>query len=759
MKNIKNIFLSAVGLLIGFSSCSDEFLKDKKDYNRMTTIDVYSDRQQATAVFATIYKQILSRYNSPLCGSDPLMRQDQSTGGKQNIFSEEMTGWKSANYTGQITKNVKAGNHISNPPYWNDPRDNVKNFNNFERYTLFPTIYVINDFIKEIDSSRSLIVDDEFWDHLKGQAMFARAWLYFDAAREWGGFPYYCTELDMPENGDRSPRMPMQECIDKICADFEAAAKLLPESWKGENYGRFTSVAALAMSARARLFMASPIFNANWDDPSSKRWQVALAANLTALEAANKAGYGTSVTDIESWDKAFYNYNGTFNPESIITVLMSDDPLVSGTFNKWEAKIRPGAVVSGESAGVPAPDEVLKAFPMKDGRMATAENGYDDEKFYRNRDPRFYRTFAFSGCEWSLAKESKQIWLFTYKYSDNESNMYRYTDSTKGDGGAKGKSRAIVWKMSNPNLGIGAEESSGTDVMEYRYGELLLNVAECYAAQGKAGESLEYLGRIRSRVGISNANNYGLGNISDRYQLIKAVLNERQVELAYEGKRSWDLKRWLLFEGGAGFDPNIGGGYDAATGKYDPIASWGAGWKIYDGKNGRPEYSRTNNVLTKLGLTPLSGTKHTSKIWGYDLDNVHAVEEYIGTEINHPLLDNVLYTAVPGITRSMNEVDRNAAFDKLEAFYDGVGMKTYDPIEKMGHKYGMESGSKETDQNFLFAWRGWYYIYPIHYDMYDPAKGNSWIEQTAGWMIENRTPSCLTVDEQNGTYYYCTPEE
>lgn len=165
----------------------------------MTTIDVYSDRQQATAVFATIYKQILSRYNSPLCGSDPLMRQDQSTGGKQNIFSEEMTGWKSANYTGQITKNVKAGNHISNPPYWNDPRDNVKNFNNFERYTLFPTIYVINDFIKEIDRSRSLIVDDEFWDHLKGQAMFARAWLYFDAAREWGGFPYYCTELDMPE--------------------------------------------------------------------------------------------------------------------------------------------------------------------------------------------------------------------------------------------------------------------------------------------------------------------------------------------------------------------------------------------------------------------------------------------------------------------------------------------------------------------------------------------------------------------------------
>lgn len=757
MKNIFKVYIGTVSLLIGISSCSDDFLKQKKDYNNMTTVDVYSDRSQATAVFATIYKQILSRYNSPLCGSDPLMRQDQTTGGKQYIFSEEMTGWKGDNYSGSIQKTVKAGNHIANPPYWNDPRNNTANFNNFNRYTLFPTVYVINNYIQEIDRSRSLIADEEFWNHLKGQAMFVRAWLYFDAAREWGGFPYYCTETDMPAEADRSPRLPIQDCIDKICVDFEAAAKLLPEKWDNENYGRFTSVAALAMSARARLFMASPIFNANWDEAGSKRWQAALNASLAALSAADKAGYGTSVNDIESWDKAFYNYNGAFNPESIITLLMNDDPLVNGVFNKWEGKIRPSSIANNDGSGIPAPDEILKAFPMNDGRPATVENGYDDEKFYRNRDPRFYRTFAFSGCEWPGV--NKQIWLFAYKYSSTQSNMYRYTDGRKGDGAAQGKSRAIVWKMADPATAIGAESTSRTDIMEYRYGELLLNVAECYAAQGNSSECLRFLGKIRSRVGISGANNYGLGNISGRYELIKAVLNERQIELAYEGKRSWDLKRWLLFEGGAGFDPNIGGGYNSSTGAYNPDMAWGSGWKIYDGKSGRPDYSKMNNVLTRLGMKPLSGTKHTSKIWGYDLDNVHQVEEYINDQVNHPLIDNSLYKAVPSIKRSMTEVERNAAFDKLEAFYNGVGIKTYNPIEKMGHKYGMDSGSKNTDQNFLFAWRGWYYIYPIHYDMYDAAKGNSWIEQTAGWMIENRTPSCLTVDEQNGTYYYCTPEK
>lgn len=54
--------------------------------------------------------------------------------------------------------------------------------------------------------------------------------------------------------------------------------------------------------------------------------------------------------------------------------------------------------------------------------------------------------------------------------------------------------------------------------------------------QGNAGECLKYLGMIRARVGISSANNYGLGSISDRYQLLKAVLNERQIELAYRRK-------------------------------------------------------------------------------------------------------------------------------------------------------------------------------------------------------------------------------
>jgi hypothetical protein len=753
MKFKYSIIAMAV-ILLGVTACSDQFLEEKRDYNNLIPVDIYKDKVQAGAVFAVIYKQILGAYNSPLCGADPLMRQGVNTGGQQYFLTEEIpSGYVSSNivgdgkYNGNNDKTTKAGNHINNPPYWNDPSNGGTNanFNNFTRKTLFPTVYLINDYILAIDRSRSLIDDDDFWDALKGQAIFARAWLYFDAIRLWGGVPYYCTETDTPLPTDRSLRMSIQDCIDKICADFKTASELLPPKWDANNEGRFTSVAALAMISRARLYAASPVFNASWDNTGSTRWQAALDAGLAAETAANAAGYGTSVNNIDSWDKAFYNYDGmTFNPEAIIKVPKSDAS--GGVGNTWENYIRPGVVRNGTQAGLPAPEQMIGLFPLKNGKRPTVDNGYNDEKFYRNRDPRFYRTFAFSGCEWPGT--DIQVWLYAYKY---DATTYRYTDGSSGDNGAMKKSRAIVWKMSDPNVATASLTASTTDILEYRYAEILLNVAECYAAKGDAGNCLNYLKKIRQRVGIDAADNYGLGSISDSYALIEAVLYERFVELAYEGKRTWDMKRWLLYEGGAGFDPRL----VAIDGNniYNPEEAYGMGWKLYNGTNGRPTYTKTDNVLTRLGLSRYSGTKHRGKIWGYDLSTAHAV-----TETNHPLKNHSDLLAVPPIKRDMDEDIRNAAFDKLETFYTNAGLVTIEPANvNIGLKYAMDSGNNAKEQGFLFAWRGWYYIYPIHYDMYTLGKGNVWITQTEGWMTANANPSG-TIAEQDGTYVYCLPE-
>ncbi len=86
------------------------------------------------------------------------------------------------------------------------------------------------------------------------------------------------------------------------------------------------------MISRARVYAASPVFNANWDNPASERWQAALDASLAAEAAANGAGYGSSVSNIDSWDKAFYAFNGMHNPEAIIKIPKSDN-VIHGAFN------------------------------------------------------------------------------------------------------------------------------------------------------------------------------------------------------------------------------------------------------------------------------------------------------------------------------------------------------------------------------------------------------------------------------------------
>jgi hypothetical protein len=744
----KNIMKNRIFLIIGIGlllsvSCNDDFLEEKRDYSIMSSQDIFSDPKQAEAVFAEIYKKILEKYIAPVFGSDPLMRHNDNAG-KNCFLTEELPvtsptgsglsapGLGDARYMNSVSKTTFAGNHIAGTFYWN--AGSGTQFNSWAQPLLYPAIYNINQYITEIDVYSSVYNHGpRFWDYLKGQALFARAWLYFDAVRLWGGLPYYTTEQDTPNNDDRSSRLSIDECIEKICADFANAAALLPAEWDADNYGRFTSVAALAMISRVRLYAASPVFNASWDNANSRRWQAAADATVSALEAANSAGY-TGVASIDEWDRAFYE-SGAEAKEGIIVIPKSGNSAYSANYaNKWESIIRPASVAANATPGVPAPKQMIDLFPLKNGQRATnkngiAVNGYDFEKFFLNRDPRFYRTFAFSGCEWPGT--TSQIWLYAYKKSTGE---FGYTDGTTGANAAKQKSKAIVWKMANPNAVAGSIEFSGTSILEYRYAELLLNMAECYAAQGNTGECARYLNMIRTRVGAQN-----VPALTTKYEALEAVLYERRVELAYEGKRSWDTRRWLLYEGGAGFDP-----LNANNKEYNPdTEAWGLGWKLYDGKDGRDNYTKTNNVVTKLGLNPISGFKHTGEIWGYELST---------TQPNDA--DPITNKNVPHIKKN-DDAGRDAALTQLVTFYNS-NLNTVDPTQTpMDISFGMDSNNSTNEQaaNFRFTWRGWFNVWPVHYNQRIQEANNDWIEQTVGWNIYN-----VDGREHDGTYIYCTPE-
>jgi hypothetical protein len=413
---------------------------------------------------------------------------------------------------------------------------------------------------------------EPFRSRARGQSFYLRALQYFELVRVYGGVPIVTTiqNASATDEDIKLPRATPAECVKQILADFDSAAALLPAQWDAANYGRFTSAAALAMKSRVTLMFASPLFNPDWDNAGNARWNDALTAGLAAETALTSAGYGLYGASAKDWGEMWYKNDNAFNKEAIVIRLLSNSTAASGIeSNGWERSIRLTKQTGG--GGISAPKEMVDLFPMKDGARPVAGTNYDSTFFFIDRDPRFYRTFAFSGMKWGTKENANEV-VWTYRWKQvNNANVYSDGNSVL--------SPAVVRKMTAvPNAStVAGLAFSGTDIMEYRYAELLLNIAECYAAKNDIANCVLYLGKIRNRVGIANVNNYGLGTLASKYAALEAVLYERRVELAYEGKRYWDIQRWMLYD-------------DAAAG---------------------------DNTNTMLGIPNINGTTRTGRQWQY----------------------------------------------------------------------------------------------------------------------------------------------
>src|SRR5690606_17044104 len=205
----------------------------------------------------------------------------------------------------------------------------------------------------------------------------------------------------------RLPRASVSEVVDQIVSDLDMAASLLPGNWEGQ-YGRFTRGAALAQKARVLLTYASPLFNKSWE--SNERWQLALQAGLEAENQLMADGYGLYGNSASDWEEMF-TIDNSFCSEAITIQLLGDGDTGSYLHNSWEGNIRLSS--QNGAGGQEAPKEMIDLFPMADGSRPTAANGYDDFLFFLNRDPRFYRTFAFSGSQWGYSEDPEStVWAY-----------------------------------------------------------------------------------------------------------------------------------------------------------------------------------------------------------------------------------------------------------------------------------------------------------------------------------------------------------
>lgn len=649
MKKLYIKLFSVVCLLslIILTGCSDEFLKEKTNYSNLSP-EIYNDYTGAKLRVDDIYLRLLPNVNSGLSYRSPSSGrsdiQSQSTeefSGLSNFVDPDVIITASSNLEDwfHVNKATNAG-----------PWGEIRN---------------CNDAIEGISGST---LPDEQKNELLGQVYFFRAWQYYLLVKTYGGVPI----IDKVQAADVSeaqnlivPRATTLECIDFICEDLKIAADLLPPRWGGENFGRITKGAALALAGRARLLYASPLFNRS---DEIERWQLAYDTNKEAIDALNAGNFGLAYKDspglnASGWAKMLYEFN---SDEAVFVTLYNkvhDDNAAHEIYrnNRREQSIRPSNANGG--GGITPTAMMIDLFPMADGKKPGESElyAYDELKFFMNRDPRFYRTFAFPGMYWRFEGDPTSLGI-DYPYNGNAYELWNYSwyaqDDKKNDinqsgYGADGlglnykgmyvRKRTNDFDMNTPepvtlyrwSLEGNRQGSFGEGAMPYteiRYAEVLLNLAEAACGIGQGAEALEILRDIRRRVGYTGDCGLDGALAADRGKLFGAIQYERQIEFAYEGKRFDDMRRWLLWDGGVNMN-QINGAPSTWT-----LTGFGG------------------NTCTYLGVEPLNGKRRDNMELTSKINN----DEAQGRD---PIKDQR--------PKALDlKLDLSEQFDDLAAFYD-----------------------------------------------------------------------------------------
>lgn len=504
----------AIAGAIALASCSK--VLDKQNLSALSGDLLYSDSTLVQLNLDNIYDNNLPAFGGQNTGS--------VLSGTQPQLSEE--GYASANVI--MTGIISLGT--------NEPTDfgTALNTNNTQPSNNWGKIRQLNSFIQNVKaSSLPTFTKNRF----VAQALFFRAFRYWDIVRIYGGVPNLLASLDAVGQAARDsallPRDKTSVCFAQMKADLDTAIAYLPGKWTATStasWGKITSGAAAALKGRILLYWASPLFNPT---DLSDRWQAAYDANLQAKAILDANGFGLNASYKNMW------FTEANNPEAVMVTVYNNSATDQVKKNNgWDKSCRP-SYLQGSGSNLPT-WELVNAYPMKDGKAPGTSTTYPyyDSLYYKNRDPRFDATIAYNGCVWPLdGVTTKKIWT------------YYETTATSTESAASNTGFYCRKAVSEGTYTNGDPQYSGTDWMEIRYAEVLLNLAEAATGINKVGTADEsYTGiiAVRKRAGIDAGTGslYGLASGLTRAQLFDAILTERKIEFAYEGKRFWDLYRW-----------------------------------------------------------------------------------------------------------------------------------------------------------------------------------------------------------------------
>ncbi|APD06356.1 hypothetical protein UJ101_00819 [Flavobacteriaceae bacterium UJ101] len=367
---------------------------------------------------------------------------------------------------------------------------------------LYNAIRRANDLITNIDQIPDTELSQEQKEIYSAQAKVIRALMYYELTTGWDDVPLILTPITSAE-AKAMVKNTALEVYNQIVLDLEDAANVLPDSWGGDEYGKMTKGAANALLSRVHLFFYG------YHGVSDALQKAADASN----EVINSGQYSL----FNDYGSLFTVANET-SPEIIMSVRFTAD--IGGTNGEGFSHSFNGMPQNNNQ---PLPN-LVNDYYCTDGLPINESPLYDANNEEENRDPRWDASIVYNGEKWLENR-----------------NPFNARPAGRRTG------YAIDKYIINNNADIQAN-NGGQDWYLIRYADVLLMRAEALIEQGNTGtEVYDLINQVRQRVNMPIIEDVEGSGLSQT-ELRDIVRHERRVELAFEGTRFSDVKRWNIME-------------------------------------------------------------------------------------------------------------------------------------------------------------------------------------------------------------------
>lgn len=545
MKLYTSLFIATI--LIILTGCKKDFFDTQPD-NELNIDAIFSNRQQTENYWGGLFTAVPDVWNQP--------------------FGEFWTG--ASDEVDISPSHVAGATTILNI---NNGAINSSTTTNLTTTQYFPKIRQCGIFIDNVDRNQELLSmhnGAREVAHMKAEARFLRAFYYWRIMQIHGPTPILPEDAKLPEDNYQIPRTPIDDAINWLLAELDLANQDLPaEIYQSgtdvvdpRHVGRINQIIVAALKTQILLYHASPLYNGNRDYANFRnndgtqlfnqtydatRWEKAASAAKAAIDLAENHGKSLyKAQDADPFRAAFLSsrnlYWDGWSEEGIWV-------RPSSQIRNWQLRSAPRAIAGSPYSYLGVTQELVDAFRTTSGLDIQQDPSYTEEgftsvgneyyvagtsKMYEGREPRFYAFVTFNGS----------VIPGVPKPNMNRVEMY-YT----GNSGQSGTTRDWSPTGYTPRKNIHptfsrtpAVDGPGRPAMFMRLAELYLSYAEALNEHDPGHpDILQYLNEVRNRGGLPS-----LSSGISQDQMREHIRRERQIELAFEGHRYFDVRRWKV---------------------------------------------------------------------------------------------------------------------------------------------------------------------------------------------------------------------